>query len=59
MKELHVIFRTFSAKEKEYQLYGEGFKQSILNGKAFYDKGDISRFVKIEMTTYGSKLHPN
>ena len=46
-KELHIKFRTI-AEDREHQLYGEGFKQSILDGKAAYDNGDTSQFVKIK-----------
>jgi len=48
LKELQVNFRTLTTKDKDYELYGEGFKESILNGKTFYDNGDTNQFVKIE-----------
>jgi len=48
LKELQVNFRTLTTKDKDYELYGEGFKESILNGKTVYDNGDTNQFVKIE-----------
>ncbi len=34
--------------EDEYNLYGEGFKRSILDGQKAYQQGDTSQFEKIK-----------
>ena len=47
LKELHIKPRVIS-EGREYQLYGEGFKQSILAGKAAFDNGDISQFISVK-----------
>ena len=46
LKEMHIKFRTV-AEDREHQLYGEGFKNSILDGKAAYENGETAQFTKI------------
>ena len=48
LEELQITYRTVSSENEEYELYGEGFKQTILEAKGAYESGDTSQFVKIK-----------
>ena len=48
LKELQIKFRTVLPQNETSELYGLGFKQSILDAKQAYDAGDTTQFVKVK-----------
>ena len=56
LKALQVKFCVIT-EDGKHQLYGEGFKKSILNGKAAYESGDRTQFVTIKREDIFQKIN--
>jgi hypothetical protein len=48
LEELQITYRTVPPENEDDDLYGKGFRESILEGKKAYESGDTSQFVKIK-----------